>query len=396
MKVHIIVCWLLLTTIFFDFVYIPGFNKILKWFGLLFFFIVYLLSLKQKETYNKLVNLFNTIVLLSCINSTFFHGQKFHMVLYTSYFLLGFVFYSFLYLKKANIIKCMNALSLFSVIFCLCYIVQWILYPTNIFMGSLDEFSIGDSYFRMRMSCSICSYYMIFRGVYLVLNKRKITGTTITILGFIPAIIMGFRSLILLTIFFVFIQIMEFNKKNIKRLVLSFILFVLAINIAFQFPLVQEKIDDMLVRQERNETLTNSDYIRYISLDYYYKNTHSVISDPVVGSGVPFLDGKNRYTSIFDYGYSLNLYWNDLGVLGLALLIGFPAAILLCYILLRPTLFCKTHELLPIKYTVLTVLLGSIFTSQELFRSGNFVVLGIMLYILTQFVNYENRNINIS
>lgn len=396
MKIPIIVSWIIVTTVFFDFVYIPGFNKIFKWFGLVFFFIVYLLSLKQKEKYNKLVNIFNTLVLLSCVNTTIFHGQKFHMVLYTSYFLLGFVFFSFLYLKKVNIRNCIHALTIFSIIFCLCYIVQWILYPTNIFMGSLDEFSIGDSYFRMRMSCSICSYYLLFLGVYLSLNKKLLNGIILSVLGFIPAIIMGFRSLMILTVFFVFILIMEYYKRNIKRLVLAFILGVLAINIALQFPLVQEKINDMYTRQERDETFSNSDYIRYISLDYYYNNTHSEITDPLVGSGVPFLESKNRYTSIFDYGYSLNLYWNDLGVIGLALLIGFPAAILLCYILLRSTLFCKTHELLPIKYTILTVFLGSIFTSQELFRSGNFVVLGTMLYILTQFNNYENRNINLS
>lgn len=396
MKILQIILCLLILTLFFDFIYIPGFNKTLKWVCLFANTCMYVYSFRFKDTLSRLIHLYCTLVLLSCINTSIFHGQIFYYSIYVSYFALGLLSYFFIQKIQPDLQDCLKALASFSIIFCLCYIFQWIVYPTKFFMGAMDEFSIGETYFRMRMSCSICAYYLIFYGIYLLLSKKTLGGILFFSLGFTPAIIMGFRSLMFLTVIFILLMLVEYLRKNLFRLILGLIISAIAIEIILQVPLVQDKIDDMMVRQERDENFSNSDYVRYISLDYYYNNVHSVPTDPVVGSGIPFLDANNPYTAIFKNGYSYNLYWNDLGIIGLALLLGFPAIILLSYILLRYSLQCRNKELLTLKYTILTVFVGSIFTSQELFRSGNFVVLGLMLYIYYKYQNNENRNYYVS
>lgn len=70
-----------------------------------------------------------------------------------------------------------------------------------------------------------------------------------------------------------------------------------------------------------------------------------------------------------------------LGIVGLSFIIGIPAVLLLVIIILRCAILCKDRELQYIRFTLLVVLLGSLFTSKELFRTGNMVIIGIFLYL---------------
>lgn len=83
--------------------------------------------------------------------------------------------------------------------------------------------------------------------------------------------------------------------------------------------------------------------------------------------------------------YDQNLYWNDWGIIGLSWMIGIISVLLLVSIIVR-ALFIKVEKSkLYLKYTLILSLLISIATSAELFRPGNLLIVGIIIYLLENF-----------
>ena len=74
-------------------------------------------------------------------------------------------------------------------------------------------------------------------------------------------------------------------------------------------------------------------------------------------------------------------YWDDLGVIGLGLVIGFPAAILLILLYVVCMWKCKEPDIQYVRFTLFVVLVGSIFTTRELYREGNILLLSFFLYL---------------
>ncbi|BFK00760.1 hypothetical protein F020042I8_33210 [Bacteroides xylanisolvens] len=203
------------------------------------------------------------------------------------------------------------------------------------------------------------------------------------ILGFFPIIIMGFRSLTTLTLVSTFFLI-AIVVKDVKKIFLFvgylFIIGMLSSNI----PVVEEKINEMLNRHESNQSFSNEDYIRYAELDFFQNEVFVKPLERFVGGGMPVFDNNvshSKYVSIMKKAYDYDFYWVDLGIVGLSFIIGIPAVLLLVIIILRCAILCKDRELQYIRFTLLVVLLGSLFTSKELFRTGNMVIIGIFLYL---------------
>ena len=91
-------------------------------------------------------------------------------------------------------------LTVFAIVFCVCYIIQWLVYPSVIFGGAAED-SISEERFRMRLPASLSSFYIFLTGVYSIITQKYPKAAMFIILGGIPIIVMGFRSLTVLTIF---------------------------------------------------------------------------------------------------------------------------------------------------------------------------------------------------
>lgn len=203
--------------------------------------------------------------------------------------------------------------------------------------------------------------------------------------GFIPAIIMGFRSLLALLCLAVVYLFIVLSVKNLGRLILNSIMAVIMLIGTIQVPLVQDKIEEMMVRQESNQTFDNDDYVRYASFAFYVTDIYTDPWERIVGGGVPLVSPKDKenvtkYTRDIASGYANGLYWNDLGLIGLALVIGPFTTLLIIFLMLRTCIKCRTKELLFIRCTILVGLIGSIFTSQEIYRAGNFIFVALLMY----------------
>lgn len=77
-------------------------------------------------------------------------------------------------------------------------------------------------------------------------------------------------------------------------------------------------------------------------------------------------------------------YWVDLGLVGLSWIIGIPAVICLLVIIYKNVKYCRGSGIQYVRFTLIAVTLASAVTSMELFRNGNMVIIGLMLYIISR------------
>ena len=267
--------------------------------------------------------------------------------------------------------------------FCFCYILQYIISPTVLFSGAGDENKMNALKYRVRMPGSISGYFLLLYAInkYLLGEKRKRNKYIFyALIAFVPIIIQGFRSLVMLTILAVFL-IIPFVLRNGKKTIIYSILGAVSVLVVSSTSLVQTKIDEMIDRQERNETFENEDYIRFQSFDYYWNEQFIKPYEKFVGGGVP-ADYKSTYSkdirNAIDY---YRFYWMDLGIIGLSMIIGIPSVLIIVFIYLYCMWKCKEPRLQYIRFTLFVVLFGSIVTSMELYREGNILLLSLFLYI---------------
>lgn len=391
---------LVVLTKFFGFLYLP--SSLLSYVGIILLLYFYFKS-KQDGYKNKLwIGVIWLMVLGSILYSHFIHGQPFRDVSLNSYFAMGLASFCVFNSLRLSYKDSVRLVKTFSILFCICYLVQVVIYPTELFAGVKDEFSVNENQFRMRMPCSACSYCLFFLGLNDYMINKKLISLLYALLGLLPFIIMGFRSLVFLSILFA-IYILAWHlwksKSRLRLIIYSFFL-LLFVFVIIQLPIVQEKYEEMMGRQEKEQTFDNEDYVRYVSLAYYTEVTTK--NEMTFGGGVPLapknLRSKNYYVSKFCKGYQMQLYWNDLGLIGFGFIFGFPSVFVLSFLVFRTIIKCREKPLLFIRSTLLTIYIGTIFTSQELYRAGNFIFIGLLMYV--EYIYHqeknENRNINIS
>lgn len=320
-------------------------------------------------------------VICSCIYSSLYNDQNFIRVLGNSYPYLGVLFIFIIMKYKMCSSTLEKAILFISIIFCCCYIFQWIIYPIQVFAGSLDEININKGYFRMRMPGSISAYCLFFYGINQYLIKRRKKYLLYCALGFLPIIIMGFRSLTSLTVLFAVIMI-PFITKSITKTFLWLVVAIVALIAISQVGVVREKIDEMMERQESGQTFNNEDYIRILEYEYFDDVIFVKPGEHFWGGGAPADKTSHYARNIFDGAERLRYYWQDLGIVGLSFIIGIPAIVLLIYLIIDSIRNARSNRLQYIRFTLLTVLLGSIITSMELFREGNIIILSLYLCLI--------------
>ena len=160
-----------------------------------------------------------------------------------------------------------------------------------------------------------------------------------------------------------------------------------------QIPVVADKIDYMWEKQFGEGTqhsFANKNYIRWITLDYYYTEYFHDGLEMFLGSGYPVVNGK-FYRNIENSLWSNGLFWMDWGILGLSWMIGIPAVVAMLWYSIKVYKIRsdKAYFFLPIWFMYL--ILSSI-TTAEFFRQGNFIIQALCLY-LAEKVYKDNLNV---
>ena len=192
--------------------------------------------------------------------------------------------------------------------------------------------------------------------------------------------LMGFRTMLAGIVIFSFVMIYKIYKINWK-IILYGLLVVFLFFMLIQIPIFTEKLN-LIFERHQNANFSNSDYIRIIGFEYFFKEHFQSIWEFIFGSGMPRIGDTN--TQYGDYIYSLydiGIVWADWGLLGLSWMIGpIPVIIMLIYSI--RAFFLKV----PNDYSYLGIwflyLIAISFTTKEFFRDGNFVVQAMALYLV--------------
>lgn len=355
-------------------------NRIFKYlFTIVLFY--YALTFKGNAPCKKIILLYTFFVLCSCIYSKIFNDQNLIRVIGNTYPYWGFLFVFIIIRLSPSSSQIEKAIKWLSIIFCICYLFQYIIYPINIFSGSLDSTNVNKETFRMRMPCSICAYCLFFFGVnkYILLKKKQFIFYAF--LGLLPIFIMGFRSLTVATLLFSLFMIPFITKQFGKTLIWIAITCALLFSIS-RLSIIQEKMDEMLERQNDEQTFANKDYIRYLEYEYFTEIVYVKPGERFFGGGVPTDPSSKYYLDMVSSIDDLHYFWMDLGLIGLSFIIGIPSVILLVYIICKCIKDSSWPQVQYIRFTLLTILLGSIITSMELFRPGNLLIVSLYLCML--------------
>lgn len=354
---------------------------------------IMLLSKTTMKRKNALVIVYFLFVLLSCVYSQVVHGQSLLRVLVNSYSYIAILFVFIIdkfKLGNNDIRKVLINLCLF---FSTCYTIQYLIYPVVLFVGANDSNAINAAQFRMRLPGSICGYILYFYGINQYIYSKNKKFLLYSLAGFFPILMQGFRSLMALTVVFTLLMI-PFVTRKLSKSIKWLTGFVIVGALSFNVPMVSEKYNEMMERQTSDQTFDNSDYVRYQALDYFSTQVFTHPGERFFGGGFPLSDTKYG-KSVTSVASTDGFWWVDLGIIGLSFLIGIPAVICLVLIVLKCVRLSKNPEEQYIRFALLTVLLGSIMTSMELFRDGNILILGIIYYLMIN-KNEENRYFNFS
>lgn len=374
-----------------------GVNIVQK--NILFYIIIALLlfftykAFKIKSTSRKIFLYYAVFLFISFVVSNKICGQNLRMLAIVSTDYIALLFYFILLYFKVSEETVKKLLYSLSIIICVAYIVQWLIYPRILFSAAASSYDIVDNEkFRMRFHCSMCFYLLFFWSINKAILSGKYKNFIIALLASFPIVMMGFRSLITLTILSLFIMPIYVSGRFIKY-IKTIIILSAAIFVAIQTPFVQYKLEEMLNRNQQEQTFSNDDYVRNVALVYYEGMSSDNLIKRFFGGGRPLLVSKgdnyytpmnpsNSYQKSFATAYDMSLFWNDLGLIGLSYIIGIPAVIILIIMCLKGIKYCKDPDIQFIRFTLITVLVGSVITTEELYRSGNFVILSILIYLI--------------
>lgn len=368
----------LITLLLLSFFGLSIFGFIQGYHHLVSIFLIYVLLKYRKVDlpYRKIIYMYLLFLLISCIYSAFYNGQPLFKTIGFCSNYLGLIFSFYLIGQNLSSKQILNCLIFISLLYVIGYILQWAVYPFPIFSVADNDASSLETY-RIRISGSLCAYMLFFYGINKYLEENKIKYIVYTLLSFFPIIIMGFRTLTVLSVVFAFLMIW-FVKRKLTKILYYLLFFGIVMIGVSQTSIVKDKISEMQVRQETGQTLDNPDYIRWIAYDYFTTQFFNKPGEKIIGGGVPA--GTTAYAkSLSDIAQYNYLYWMDLGLVGLSWLIGIPSVLLLIFLYLGCAWRCKVINLQFVRFTILLLVFGSLLTTMELYRSGNILLFSFLL-----------------
>ena len=344
-----------------------------------FFAFTIIRYIRWNNLYSKFIIIYSLFVAASCFYSHLYNHQALSLVVFHSYKYFALLFFFYLMHTKPTIAEAEQILLRIAIICCFCYIIQWIIYPNVIFYSAEEGRGASEYEYRARIPGSISCYCILLYGINKFILDHKLKYIFYSILGFIPIIIMGFRSLVFLTAATAFLMIPFIVRTGKKTLLYISLGAAITIGV-LQTDLVQSKMDEMISRQESEQTFENKDYIRYLEFDYYWEDYFNKPGEKFFGGGVP-VDMATKYRKEIYYN---NFAWSDLGLIGLSMIIGIPAVSILILLYLICLLRNEEPQIQYLRFTLILVLLGS-FTTAELYREGNILLFSLYLYIEYQY-----------
>lgn len=268
-----------------------------------------------------------------------------------------------------------KAILILVVLFCVAYIVQYIVYPTVIFRGAAIDYSDD---IRIRLAGGALSSLGFFMGLNKYLEDKDRKYLLLVFLSIIPIFLMGFRTMLGALVIFSFILFIKTYGFS-WRLFLYGVLGIGAVIVLLQIPIFADKLNSMMERQQ-TDNFSNSDYVRVVNFQYYTQKHFNSVLEYLLGSGMPF-ENTSAYARSMLRLQERGIYYVDFGLLGLSWILGIiPVLIMLVYSIKAFLIKVKSqYYFLGIWFIYLA---GISFTTVEFYREGNFVIQALVLFTI--------------
>ncbi len=344
-------------------------------------------TLLKKNPYRTTIVLIMLGIILSFIPAYLYRAQSFFDTFKASanYFYL-ITFFALLKLNP-TVSQSEKGLKHIAIIACGVYILQYILIKRGIVFLPIYESMMdrvarggGTEIERFRIAGSGVFSLAFFYGVNKYLLSNKIKYIIISLINIIPIILMGFRSMLAGIALFSIIMLLVIAKTNIKKILgYSVVALVLIVSL-MQIPAVKNRVNMMIEKQEEGtHTFANSDYIRWIELDYFVNEYPKGVLDKVLGSGSPYVDSS--FGQFYKNVTYTGIHWVDWGLLGLSWILGPFTVLFMIWLSLTCCRLIPSNQWLYVGVWFVYLIAISI-TTKEYFREGNFVFHSIALYIV--------------
>ena len=321
-------------------------------------------------------------LIFNMVSCYIYQGQEFWDSIKAMAFFYYIFFYFIICYLSPSVNSLVTSITWLSLIFNTLYILQFYLLQRGITFLPVDETSIylGEGA-RFHMIGSGLASLSIFLGVNQFLSHKRKLYLLLSISGIFVLLLMAFRTMVVLSLLFVVLEL--FLVKGVKKSTfVYFILFGVLLLVTLQIPVVADKIEYMWEKQFGQGTehsFSNKEYIRWVTLAYYYNDHFHDSLEMFLGSGYPVVNGsyyKNIETSL----WSIGIFWMDWGILGLSWMIGIPAVLSMLYYSFKVYKIKSDQAFFFLPIWFLYMILSSI-TTAEFFRQGNFIIQALCLYL---------------
>lgn len=380
-------CLFLFFTVFCEFNLSAGniFIRNLHCFLLICFFLWGFKLVKNMQTFYLI---FLIAIFCNCTSSYLFRGQS-YSISFFAYYQLWYLFFFFaLALSRFQLYTTEKLLKWIILTVVVIYYVQLIIFPKVIWGNAGAEWvADNDLYFRGLVvggESAVSLGYLFFLNKYLV--EKKKSNLILMIVCAIPFFIRGYRIMIMGAVMStILLYLKSQNNKNIFKLFLKLsvvaIIFVGIVLVLYQYvPIIQSSLDSLLNRAgESNQTFDNDDYIRIISINYYYTSFFKSPIELFFGAGM--IGGTGPVADVFAKLMMYNYNLTDWGLIGLSWYAGIPVVLCIIYYLIRGILQQVPKQYLYINAWFLYLLIVSI-TDPEMYQHYSFLIQSILLYML--------------
>ncbi|EGK02953.1 hypothetical protein [Dysgonomonas gadei] len=336
-----------------------------------------LFSYSKKDIYFKnCVILFLIGIFTNILSAYINHGQSFWMTF------LAFKNYTFIllyfYLSKNEVSEkyVERLIIFFAIVFSIFYLIQMSVYPLEIFetkiyedRGTLRIRLLGNGFLGLAILMQVNQFFI----------KKRLINLVMALAFFCVLILGGFRLLPLTILFcsgLIFFRINKFSLKSIMKISAIGIFLIIVL---VQIPFIYNILEEMILRSE-SDIDRGQDSIRFIQFSYFFYEFTPNIGAYILGNGLPNGDSTYGQEHMLIQEQS-NLFWMDLGLLGLWIVAGGVIVIAILWYSVKAIFTSVPKEKFYLVMYFLYLVMVS-FTSAEIFRIGLFGVQAIVLYLI--------------
>ncbi len=330
------------------------------------------------------------IILTNVISSMLNRGQSPLSTLYASNILIDWFFFYVVAFVSPNKEELDNFVQRVIKIVLVAYYVQLAVYPIAIWGTSSSEWIKEDivTYRAIVVGCQHAISLGIFYYFAKYLNTKSKISLVMFILCLSTLIIRSFRMMSLAAVVsLLFLYLTYYSKKRNGfspfRMVGIFIIVYIVGNVLYMtVPIIHDNISMMIERfSSENMNIYDEDYIRTITIGYYYTEFFQSPWEMFFGSGLPSTVGQYgtyvRDTLISEYKYN----YVDWGLIGLSWFTGIPLILSIIYAMVKAIKARVNSKLLFVGAWFVHTLIISI-TDPEAYQHHAFLVESIVLYMV--------------